>query len=88
MDPKLCGYLPGYSIFARSENDIWIAAGSVHHFNGTAWTEEAGIPGTGNAYKNLGATQMNYGLLVLMDLLLKETPMAVGQRLKVELILI
>lgn len=39
----------GHSIFARSKDDIWIAASSIHHYDGSKWTEEAGILGAGNA---------------------------------------
>jgi len=52
--PETLLVTPAYSIFARNENDIWISAASVHHFNGTIWSEEAGILGAGDAHKIWG----------------------------------
>ncbi len=45
---------PVYSILARDANDIWIAAGTIHHFNGNNWIQEAGILGAGDAHKIWG----------------------------------
>jgi hypothetical protein len=45
---------PVYSIFARDANDIWIVAGTIHHFNGNNWIQEAGILGAGDAHKIWG----------------------------------
>jgi hypothetical protein len=36
------------SIFAFNSNDIWIAAQTVQHWNGTTWTEHAAIAGYDN----------------------------------------
>jgi len=40
-------YLPASirAVFAFSENDVWIAAGTVQHWDGTQWQEMSGIAG-------------------------------------------
>lgn len=52
--PETMLFSPATSVFALGQNDVWIASGSVHHFNGTNWSEEAGIEGAGGANKIWG----------------------------------
>ncbi len=54
--PDTDAYSPGYSVFAFSPSDIWIAAGAIFHFNGTIWEMHAGILGAGNANKIWGSS--------------------------------
>lgn len=49
-------FSPATSIFAFGPNDIWIAAASVHHYDGNTWTQYAGIQGVGNANKIWGSS--------------------------------
>lgn len=51
-DPNL--YSQATAVYAFGPNDVWIAAGSVHHLQDTTWTEEAGIEGAGSANKIWG----------------------------------
>ena len=53
--PETLLYSPAGAIFAFGANDVWISAGSVHHFDGVQWTEEAGIQGAGGAYSIWGS---------------------------------
>ncbi len=50
---------PIRSIAAFSPNDIWIAAGTAQHFDGTRWTEYPGVQGVGTAYKIWGDNPNN-----------------------------
>jgi hypothetical protein len=52
--PETMLFSPATSVFAFGPNDVWISSGSVHHFDGTKWTEEAGILGAGSANKIWG----------------------------------
>ena len=49
-------YAPASALFAFGPNDIWVAAGAIHHFDGTAWSQEAGIQGAGFANKMWGSS--------------------------------
>lgn len=42
-------YAMGTSVIAFGEDDVWITAGSLHHFDGMEWRQEAGILGVGNS---------------------------------------
>ncbi len=46
-------FVEGHSIFAFSENDVWISAGNVFHYDGKSWTQRNGN-GAGFAKKILG----------------------------------
>ena len=46
-------FVEGHSIFAFSENDVWISAGNVFHYDGKSWTQRNGN-GAGFARKILG----------------------------------
>jgi hypothetical protein len=37
------GFAPAHSLFVFNENDIWIAAGTVQHFNGFQWQQYQGL---------------------------------------------
>jgi hypothetical protein len=52
--PSYFLYSPIRSIFAFGPNDIWVTAGTAQHFDGTQWTEHAGIEGVGGADKIWG----------------------------------
>ncbi|MDO8550391.1 MAG: glucosyl transferase [Ignavibacteria bacterium] len=55
--PETLGIAPAKTIFAFNENDIWIAAGNVFHFNGTEWNRHAGTgPENGSANKIWGSS--------------------------------
>jgi hypothetical protein len=49
------GYAPAKSIFAFNENDIWIATGTVQHWNGTQWQQFQGA-GAGGSIKMWGSS--------------------------------
>ena len=42
-------FTPGSAVFAFGPDDVWITAGGIHHFDGTRWSEEAGIEAAGGA---------------------------------------
>lgn len=52
-------YARARSVFASGTNDIWIAAGSVHHFDGSHWEQFAGLQGEGNANRIWGDRSQN-----------------------------
>jgi hypothetical protein len=54
--PSYFLFSPIRSIFAFGPNDIWVTAGTPQHFNGTRWTEYAGIEGVGGASKIWGTS--------------------------------
>lgn len=50
-------FVKAFSVFALSPNNVWVAAGGVHHYDGNKWTEEAGIFGAGRANKIWGTKE-------------------------------
>lgn len=47
--PDTMTFTPGSAVFAFGPDDVWITAGGIHHFDGTRWSEEAGIEAAGGA---------------------------------------
>jgi len=68
--PETLAVAPGNSVFSFAPNDIWIAAGGVHHFDGVQWTEQRAIveAGTANAIWGTNSNDLwfvgNNGLIV------------------------
>ena len=51
-------FAPATSVCAFGPNDVWIAAGSVHHYDGIRWTQ-GGAQGAGSANKIWGDSPNN-----------------------------
>jgi hypothetical protein len=54
---------PGRAVFAFGWNDIWIAAGGIHHFDGSQWTEQRAIVEVGSTNKIWGSSSSNLWLV-------------------------
>ncbi|MEX0844346.1 MAG: hypothetical protein WD022_03660 [Balneolaceae bacterium] len=52
-------YADATSIIAFGANDIWITAGTVHHFDGDKWEQFAGVQGIGSSNAVWGNSSNN-----------------------------
>jgi len=61
--PVILTVATGRAVFAFAWNDIWIAAGGIHHFDGSQWTEQRAIVEVGSTNKIWGSSSSNLWLV-------------------------
>ncbi|MFN0156517.1 MAG: hypothetical protein ACKVRP_00430 [Bacteroidota bacterium] len=57
--PETLAIASGRAIFSFGPDDIWLAAGGIHHFDGTRWTEHKVVVEVGQSNKIWGSSSSN-----------------------------